>query len=140
MDSVIAGVLATRATGPHQDEKTEVRAAVAAAAVLALTDPRAARQVLRDIESRSGLDPAELAKVAGDRWLMAWAMVDIQHVETLLDAELKALAGQREVDLRPTGVFKMAEVLAIPPARREDFLKGELGTAWRPLERMKDEG
>jgi hypothetical protein len=132
MVSAIAYVLATRGTGPHHDAATEVQWATAAAAVLALTDPATARQILRDIESRSNLDPANLARLAGDRWLMAWALADTEHAQTLIDAEMAAPAGQSDVDLRPTGILKMAEVLASVPARREEFLRAEIGTAWRP--------
>jgi len=132
MASVIARVLATRSADPHQDAATQIRSATAVAAVLALTDPGAARQILDGIESRSGLDSAQLALLARDRWLMAWAMVDAGHAQTLLDAELAALEGRGHVDLRPTGFFKMAELLATAPARRDEFLRGEIGCAWHP--------
>jgi len=132
MESVIARVLATRGSDLQHDAATQVRSTIAAAAVLALTDAGAARQILRDIESRSGLDSAQLAGLAGDRWLMAWAMVDIQHAGTLLDAELTALGGPAGVDLRPTGFFKMAEVLATSPAGRDELLRNEIGITWRP--------
>jgi 5-hydroxyisourate hydrolase-like protein (transthyretin family) len=132
MESVIARVLATRGTGPDQGAATQVRSAVAAAAVLALTDPGAARQVLLDIESRTSPDPVQRTRLAGDRWLMAWALVDLEHAERLFEVELAALEGRADADLRPVGFFKMAEVLATPPARRDEFLRDEIGSTWRP--------
>ena len=129
---MIAHVLATRGTDPHPDTASQVRSAVAAAAVLALTDTVSARQMLRDIESRSGLDSARFAGLAGDRRLKAWALVDPEHAETLFVAELTAFERRSDVDLRPTGFVKMAQIMATPPARREAFLRGEIGDNWHP--------
>jgi hypothetical protein len=131
MDSVIARVMASRPTR-QRDAAMEIQSQTIAALALALTDPGAARQILRDLEARSGLDAAELAKVAGDRWLSAWALADPSHARELSDAELAALEGRRDVDLQRTGLFKMAEVLAVPPRRREEFLRGEIGASWYP--------
>jgi hypothetical protein len=103
-----------------------------AAAILALTDPAAARQILRDVEVRSGLRPAELSRVVGRHWLMAWALADPKHAEELFDAQLAALEGAREVDLQLTGLLKLAEVLAQPRHRREAFLRREIGATWHP--------
>ena len=132
MDSVMARVMAARPAGHLRDPSMEIESSTIAAAALALTDPGAARQVLRDIEVRSGLGPVELARVAGRRWLSAWALADLEHAEQLFDADLAALEGGRNVDLQNTGLLKMAEVLATPPDRRDEYLRDEIGANWRP--------
>jgi hypothetical protein len=132
MAGAVARVLASRPSDRHRDPSMEAQSQAIAAAVLALTDPGAARQVLRDLEARSGLRSAALSRVADRRWLMAWAMADPKHAEELFEAELAALEGQREVNLQSTGLLKMAEVLAQPRHRRERFLRGEIGATWYP--------
>jgi len=59
-------------------------------------------------------------------------MVDTEHAQALVEAELTTLESRGDVDLRPIGFFKMAEVLATSPARRDEFLRGEIGSASRP--------
>jgi hypothetical protein len=137
MAGAVARVLAARPSDRHSDPLTEVQSQAIAAAILALTDPGAARQILRDQETRSGLRPSELARVAGRdrRWLMAWALSDPKHAEELFEAELAALEGQRDVGVQMPGLLKMAEVLAQPRHRREEFLRGgrgEIGATWYP--------
>ena len=132
MAGAVARVLASRPSDRHRDPSMEAQSQAIAAAVLALTDPGAARQVLRDLEARSGLRSAEVGRVADRRWLMAWALADPKHAEELFEAELAALEGQREVNLQSTGLLKMAEVLAQPRHRRERFLRGEIGATWYP--------
>ena len=95
MPNVVARVLATRGTGPRQAPAHRIRSETLAAAALALTDPEAARHVLRAIESRSYLDASTLGRLAGEHWLTAWALVDLDHAESLVEAELTALEGGR---------------------------------------------
>jgi hypothetical protein len=132
MAGAVARVLASRPSGRHHDPSMEAQSQAIAAAILALTDPGAARQMLLDLEARSGLRSAELSRVADRRWLTAWALADPKHAEELFEAELAALEGQRDVNLQSTGLFKMAEVLAKPRHRREGFLRGGIGATWYP--------
>jgi hypothetical protein len=132
MVEAVAWVLAARPADANADPSMEAQSQTIAAAILALTDPGAARQILRDLEARSGLRPAELAKLADRRWLMAWVLADPKHAEELFDAELAALEGQREADLDLTGLLKMAEILVQPRHRREGFLRREIGATWYP--------
>ena len=74
MNSVIMRVMTTRTNpfGPRAlDPGMQIRSATMAAVPLALIDPGAARVLLQQLEARSGLDPAELAEVAGPDWLRA---------------------------------------------------------------------
>jgi hypothetical protein len=139
MDSVLMRVMTTRPAGSQggfHDPAMQVHSATIAAPPLALVDPGAARILLQQIEERSGLDPAALAKVAGDHWLTAWALVDLEKTEALLDAELATLDKAQDLDLQRTGVFKMVELLATPLHRREAAVYGEYGAAWHPGHRF----
>ena len=103
-----------------------------AAIPLALVDPGAARTVLQQIEERSGLDPVALAKVAGENWLRAWALVDLEKAATLFEAELAALEKTKDPNLQTIGFFNTVEVLAAPPHRREAVVYGDQEAAWYP--------
>jgi hypothetical protein len=92
--------------------------------------------VLQQIEERSGLDAAALSEVARDRWLTAWALVDLKKAEAIFEAQLAALEGAKELNLQLTGFFKMAEILATPPQRRQAAIEGEYSAAWHPGHRL----
>jgi hypothetical protein len=136
MESVVMRVLASRPTGrgAFDDPAMQTQSATIAASILALTDPAAARELLRQIELQSGFSPADLSKAAGRHWLQAWALADLKHAEALFQTELAALAGQNDqkLDLQMTGLFKMVEVLAVPLHRRETYLLDEIGAHWHP--------
>ncbi len=132
MDSVVMRVLATRPGGSRDDPATQVLSTTIAALPLALVDPGATRVLLQQVEDRSGLDPVALSKVAGDRWLSAWALVDLKKAEALFEAELAALAKIKELNLQNTGFFKMIEILTTSPHRREAAVYGEYSSAWHP--------
>jgi hypothetical protein len=123
MDSVIMRVMTTRVNpfGPRfQDPTWQIRSATMAAVPLALIDPGAARVLLQQLEARSGLDPARLAEAAGHDCLRAWALVDLEKAETLVEAQLAALEGVKGVNLERTGFFRMIELLTLPPHRRAE--------------------
>ena len=94
MDSVLMRVMAAR-PGPDDhgfhDPATDVRMAATAAVPLALVDPGVARVLLEQLEARGGLDSAGIGDVAGHDWLRAWALVDLEKAEALVDAQLAAL-------------------------------------------------
>jgi hypothetical protein len=131
MDSVIMRVMTTR-PGGSQDPAMQILSATIAAVPMALVDPGAARTVLQQIEQRSGLDPVALAKVAGQEWLRAWALVDLEKAQSLFEAELSALESTKDPNLQSTGFFKMVEVLAAPPHRRKAVVYGDYSAAWHP--------
>ncbi len=132
MAGVVMRVLAARPSGRHRDPSMEAQSQTIAAAVLALSDRKAASQILRDLELRWGQRMHELGRVVGRRWLMAWALAEPTHAEQLFDAELSALESQPNVNIGSTGLLKMAEVLVQPQNRREEFLRGEIGATWFP--------
>ena len=131
----------TNGTGPGTDAPTEVPSFGGlsidfsndiAAVPLALVDPGAARTILKQIEERSGLDPPALVKIAGDNWLRAWALVDLEKAATLFEAELAALEKTKGLNLQTTGFFNTVELLAAPPHRREAVVYGDQTAAWYP--------
>jgi hypothetical protein len=137
MESVIMRVLAARSAGRNiHDPSMQIESSATAATILALIAPAAARDVLMQVEQRSGLERAELQRIAGRHWLEAWALCDLEHAERLLQAELDALVARRakepDLNLQMTGLFKMAEILATPPDRREASLHDDLGAEWYP--------
>jgi hypothetical protein len=139
MESVIMRVMTTRPAGTggaFHDPAMQIQSATFAAVPLALVDPGAARVLLQQLEERSGLDAAALSKVARDRWLTAWALVDLKKAEALFEAELAGLEGAKELNLQFTGFFKMVEILATPPHRREAAVEGEYSAAWHPGHRL----
>jgi hypothetical protein len=140
MESVIMRVMTTRPSdsgrGAFHDPAMQIQSAAFAAVPLALVDPGAARVMLQQIEERSGLDAAALSKIVRDRWLTAWALVDLKKAEALFEAELAALEGAKELNLQSTGFFKMVELLATPPHRREAAVDGEYSAAWHPGHRL----
>ena len=125
-------VLAARSSDRNRDVAMEAQSQTIAAAILALTDPKAAGQILRDLELRSGVRRDELAKMAGGNWLLAWALADSSYAERLFEAELAALESQPDANLHTTGLLKIAEVLVQPPNRREAFLRQQIGATWYP--------
>ena len=135
MDGVIMRVMATRiglGERDAHDPAMEIRSATMAAVPLALVDPGAARVLLGQIEARGGLDPAKLAEVAGDDWLRAWGLVDLEKAEALVDAQLAALEKAKGAGLRGSPIFKMLDTLIVPPDRREAEVFHVVGPSWRP--------
>jgi protocatechuate 3,4-dioxygenase beta subunit len=135
MDGVIMRVMATR-TGLGErdahDPALEVRSATMAAVPLTLVDPGAARVLLGQIEARGGLDPVKLAEVAGDDWLRAWGLVDLEKAEAFVDAQLAELEKTGAASLRGSPIFKMLDTLIEPPDRREAEVFHVIGPSWRP--------
>ncbi len=121
MDSVIMRVMTTRvnpAGSRFRDPAWQIRSSAMAAVPLALVDPGAARVLLQQLETQSGLNPAKFAEVAGHDCLRAWALVDLEKAGTLFEAQLAALEGTKGVNLERTGFFRMTEILTLPPHRR----------------------
>jgi hypothetical protein len=132
MAGVIARVLASRPPTRYSDMSQETRSQAVAAVALALTDPGAALQFLRDLEARSGEAAPKFGRFTDPNWLIAWALTDPKHAEELFDAELASFQGQRDVNLQFTGVLQLAEVLAQPRQRREESLRSKHGATWYP--------
>ncbi|MGP0068023.1 MAG: carboxypeptidase regulatory-like domain-containing protein [Isosphaeraceae bacterium] len=121
MNSVIMRVMTARLNpfgSGIQDPRWQIRASTMAAARLALVDPGAARVLLQQLETRSGLDPARLAELADRDWLRAWALADLGKAESLFEAQLAALEGAKGLNLGRTGFFRMTGILTLPPHRR----------------------
>jgi hypothetical protein len=134
MESVMLQVMAARPDGRHgfNDPAMQAQCMTIAAPLVALLDPAAAATVLGQIEARSGLSPVDLANVAGEWWLAAWALADLKHAEGIADAQLEALKTSKNPAQILRSFRKMIEVLIIPPDRREETLRREIGSSWRP--------
>jgi protocatechuate 3,4-dioxygenase beta subunit len=133
MSSALMWVMAARPDGQSgfRDPAMQTLSATIASPLVALLDPAAARTILGQLETRSGLSAPELAKIAGDWWLAAWALADLKHAEGLVDAALAALDTEKPPGSGVT-LLRMTEVLLTPPDRREDFLREKIGASWRP--------
>ena len=86
MGGAVIRVLAARPSDRKRDVAMEAECQTIAAAILALTDPKAAGQMLRDLELRWGQRRDELGQIAGRRWLLAWALADPSYAERLFEA------------------------------------------------------
>jgi hypothetical protein len=133
MQSVVMRVLAARAVNRRRldrDVARQVSTIAYATVPLALLDPDAARNVLEQIGSHGGADPA---KCAPQSWLTAWALVDLDQARKIVDRELAALKGDKDDGLWRSGIFKMVNILATPPERREDVMRTwQLIGGWHP--------
>ena len=121
MNSVIMRVMTTRPNiSGHEvfDPANQIQSAAMAAVRLALVEPGAARVLLEQLEARGGLGPAQFTQVAGRNWLYAWALVDLKKAETYFDFQLAAIEGSKNVKLQNTNLFRMIEILSLPPHRR----------------------
>ena len=134
MESVMMRVMAARPDGRHgfNDPAMQAQATTIAAPLVALLDPAAAATVLGQVEARSGLSAADLASVAGEWWLAAWSLADLKHAEGIVEAQIAAVKTPEPPDQVLRGLHKMIEVLLIPPHRREEELRRQIGASWRP--------
>ncbi len=134
MNGALMWVMAARPDGRSgfSDPAMQTLSATIATPLVALLDPAAAETILGQIEARSGLSPSELAGIAGENWLTAWALVDLKHAEGLVDAELNAPERTKAANLGPSGLLRMIEALVTPPSGREEYLREKIGAAWRP--------
>jgi hypothetical protein len=135
MHGAVMRVMATRVglgERDAHDPALEIRSATMAAVPLALVDPGAARVMLGQIEARAGLDPVKLAEVAGDDWLRAWGLVDLEKAGALVDAQLAAIEKAKGASLANSHLFKMLDTLIDPPDRREAEVFHVVGPSWRP--------
>ncbi len=134
MNAVLMQVMAARPDGQtgFSDPAMQTLSATIAAPLVALLDPAAAEIILGQIEVRSGLSPAELASIAGENWLAAWALVDLKQAEALVEADLSALQTRPEARTVHIGFLRMIDALLRPPSRREESLRQNVGASWRP--------
>jgi hypothetical protein len=111
-----ARVLATRPTAHFGTSAQEITDTLAkAAAVLSLTDPVGARELLARAAPAGRPGPDELA---GRRdVLIAFALADPERATALVD-RLIDQAGQRPTGLQGSGLIELLDTLTTPPADR----------------------
>ena len=86
-----------------------------AAAILALSDPAAARQWLMDLEPR--VHSVELPSHQGYLWLAGWTLADPQKAVELAEQELAGFDAA-EGNLWRAGLSTMLRLLTTPPEQR----------------------
>ena len=136
MNGALMWVMAARPDGRNSfnDPAMDTLSATIATPLVALLDPAAAETILGQLEARSGLSPAELARIAGENWLTAWALVNVKHAEGLVEAELSSEKLMLDVNSGQSGILRMIEALLTPPSRREEYLREKIArvvAAWR---------
>jgi RNA polymerase sigma factor (sigma-70 family) len=134
MESVVARVLAMRATGQEDSPARVAESHVATAMVLALVDPGTARQMLEAVEPRSSLIGTAYSSIGRPHWFQAWALADPARAALLFEKELAALKDKPGADLSGSGVLEMVELLTIPPRDRAYHLLRRSGSFWFPGE------
>ncbi len=134
MNGALMWVMAARPDGRNSfnDPAMDTLSATIATPLVALLDPAAAETILGQIEARSGLSPADLARIAGENWLTAWALVDLKHAEGLVEAELSSEKTNQAANSGQSGILRMIETLLTPPSKREEYLREKIGASWRP--------
>jgi hypothetical protein len=132
MSSVVARVLATR-PDPNRYPPSHLSDPIAAgAALLALTDPAAAREMLRQGEASQGSLPTPGARGSRDRWLIAWGLADLKHAQSRVESELAAIEDAKGMNSQGSLVLRLAELLASPPSRTAEMLWGPKFDTWYP--------
>jgi hypothetical protein len=134
MDSVIARVLAVRATNRSESPARVTEFHLGTALILALTDPATAGQILRAIEPRSAVIGTGYSDVRRRYWLPAWALADLPHAVKLFDQELAGLQKKDTINLQDNGMAGMIEILTIPPPERARHLLQYNWGFWFPGE------
>jgi hypothetical protein len=161
MDSVVARVLATRPS-PDRYSSTSLGSPLdlndSAPALLALTAPAAADEMLRQITAGQGSlpnpgarggysgplpprapsTPNPGARGGDDRWLIAWGLADLKHAQTLVDSALATLDGTQGVSTQGSLLLRLAGLLAAPPSRRAEILWGPKFDTWYPGRNVPD--
>ena len=115
MESVVFRVLATR-PGTKESLSRSAGSFMAVAAVLALADPEAAKEMLRAAESRPDWTGPGGGLMAERHGLIAWSLANLKRAEELFDREYGKRTGDPKSDFR--GCMDIAEALATPPAKR----------------------
>jgi hypothetical protein len=82
---------------------------------------------------RGGATVDGLSEAAREHLLEAWALVDLKKAESLFEAEL-ASDDLDKLSKQSNGFFKMVEMLATPPQRRDAALTGLAGWSPGPIE------
>jgi hypothetical protein len=132
MSSVIARVLATR-TDPNRYPPSQLSDSIATtAALLALTDPAATREMLRQSEAIRGSIPTAGTGGRGDRWLIAWGLADLKYAQSRVESDLAALENTKGTNSQASLLLRFAELLATPPSRAAQTLWGPKFDSWYP--------
>jgi hypothetical protein len=140
MDSVVARVLATRHSPDHYSSipRGSPLDLSDSAALLALTAPAAAGEMLRQITASQGSLPNPGARGGDNRWLIAWALADLKHAQTLVDSALATLDEPQGASTQGSLLLRLAGLLAAPTSRRAEILWGPKFDTWYPGRNVPD--
>lgn len=136
MRSVVMRVLATRPTQREEyDPLRRLEATVATAWVLAFTDPRTSRDLLKSVEPFGDLIGSGYTSIHRGEWLNAWALADPEHAKQVFEQELAAVVrGNPDLDLQRAGLLRSAEMLSQPRSQWPRHLLINFGPFWLPGE------
>ena len=90
--------------------------------LLGLIDPVVARQMLADVEPESHLIGSGYGNTHRKQWYEAWALADPAYGAKLCEQKLAEGLKAATFDLQQTGLLGFVEVLAAPPAEREEVV------------------
>jgi len=136
MHSVVMRVLATRPTQREEyDPLRRLEATVAAAWILAFSDPQTARDLLQAVEPFDDLIGSGSSVIHRGEWLNAWALADPEHAKEVFEEELAAaVRGNADFDLQRAGLLRAAEMLSQPQSQWPRHLLINFGPFWLPGE------
>ena len=136
MRSVLYRTLACR---PSADESwgeiERYRSTVTMAMILALTDPLAAKELLRSVEHRTDLLGGGGSSTINRReWYIAWALADPLRAEEMVTRELEANRNNAQFKLDDSLLYVVPQTLSLPPSRRAPELLRHNYAMWFPGE------
>jgi hypothetical protein len=113
MESVVYRVLACRPTPSAGDVPDGC--ATSMAAMLALVDPRTARDMLELVDAR---DETIRSGSLGAIWVQAWCLVDAKRGQTLFDEAAAAITGKPDTEAEFYGLIEAAKLVAANPREK----------------------
>jgi protocatechuate 3,4-dioxygenase beta subunit len=121
MESAIYRAIALRPTSKHDSNPVRIKEAnVMMAVILALVDPRPAKDILQSVEPYAESIGSGYSGIGHGEWIKAWALADPLRLMDLADRELDAAKDKSAVERVHRDLMEIAELL---PASTENRLK-----------------
>jgi len=125
MESVVYRVLALRPTAKDEPTPWQVfDSSAIMAAVLALADAEAAKEILQGLESRSEAFGPSGSRTGRENRLKGWALAYVDRAEQRLQTELSRIKDDPKPDFWESGFMWMVYMLATPPSERLRYFRG----------------
>lgn len=127
MPSLVDRVLATRSTPLEvPSAATLAESTLTVARLLALIEPKLARELLVSLEPQATLIGSGKGRIERGDLLTAWALVDLTRARQLFADELARQQQQPMPELSDSGLVPLLQMLVLPPAERAGFLESGL--------------